>query len=393
MIFFTALARHPIYIGNCKKVHACAIYVCILHDNVVMTSLIYMYGRHGLLSDAKMIFDQSDERNIVSWNAMIAVYVQQGYVDDALNIYNLMKFYGVMPDKVTFISLLDTCKSSTALSQAKLIHMTILHSEIPTDTVMVTSLLNAYGKCGAVHTARALFDTMISKNIISWNAMIALYVQDDHGKESIQLFNDLQCQSIMPNKVTFIEIFSACCTLQKGKLLHTHFIHSGFVIDDVVASSIISMYGKCGSAMDAQEVFRQLHNHTTNSWNALIAAYGLNGNAEEAIELFKGMIHRGTIPDDITFVSLLAACSHAGLLYEGCLCFLLMYQEYGVKPTAEHYDCMVDLLCRVGLLDHAACLINKMPWKPTIIAWTSLLCSTENWQINDLDIRQYLACL
>ena len=102
----------------------------------------------------KMIFDQTDERSIVSWNAMIAVYVQQGYVADALNIYNLMKFYGVMPDKVTFISLLDMCKSSTALSQAKLIHMTILHSKISTDIVLVTSLLNAYGKCGAVHTAR-----------------------------------------------------------------------------------------------------------------------------------------------------------------------------------------------------------------------------------------------
>jgi pentatricopeptide repeat protein len=391
---FTTLGRGPIHIGKCKKVHSCAIYVCILHDNVIITSLIYMYGRHGLLYEAKMIFDRFDERNTVTWNAMITVFVQLGYKDDALNIYALMQFAGLMPDKVTFVSLLGTCNAAASLFQARVIHTTILYSRFSLDTVLITSLLNAYGKCGAVRVARELFDSMISKNIVSWNAMIASYVQDGNGGEAIRLFIEMQGQGILPNKVSFIEVHPACSTLQKGQLLHAQFVHGGFVMDDVVASSIISMYGRWGNVKDARKVFGELHNHTLNSWNALIAAYGLNGNAEEAAELFKGMVRQGTSPDDITFVSLLAACSHAGLLYEGHCYFLIMYQDYRIEPTAEHYDCMIDLLCRVGLLDHAACLISKMPCEPSIISWTSLLCSAENGQRGDSDtMMQQLLCL
>ena len=161
----------------------------------------------------------------------------------------------------------------------------------------------------------------------------------------------------------------------------------------MLGTTLVDTYAKCGLLEKAQQVLEELPVRDVVSWNALIAGCIQHRQYDEALNCYQLMQSKGPSPDSVTFIVLLTACSHAGLLYEGCLCFLLMYQEYGVKPTAEHYDCMVDLLCRVGLLDHAACLINKMPWKPTIIAWTSLLCSTENWQINNLDIRQYLACL
>lgn len=180
----------------------------------------------------------------------------------------------------------------------------------------------------------------------------------------------------MPDKLTFISVLSACAShvhLAKCKCIHACVVGSVFEVDLVVGNALLSMYGKCGSLDNAQSIFDKLPTRDVFSWNAMIAAHAQNGRSKLALQLLPSMQKEGVMPDKVTFVCLLAACSNAGLVDEGNDFFVSMQQDHGLTPDAEHFNCMINLLGRVGRLEEAEDLIHKMPFEPTPVSWLTLL--------------------
>jgi pentatricopeptide repeat protein len=199
---------------------------------------------------------------------------------------------------------------------------------------------------------------------VSWNAIIAGYSQSGHPREALAFFNEMQVQGIKPNSVTMVGVLPACAcadlfALEQGKQIHGHVIRSEFESDVSVCTALVDMYAKCGHIGMARKVFDKMSSRDVVSWNAMILGYGIHGHAEDALALFSQMQQLGTKPDHITFIGVLTACSHAGLVDEGWQYFGCMKSDYGLAPNMEHYGCLVDLLGRSGHLEEAHDIIKK----------------------------------
>lgn len=364
-----------------KRVHACILNSGSESDRFVGTALFNMYGKCGSMEDAQIMFDRVSGPNVVSWNAMIVLYTEHGQGKEALKLFAKMQQVEVIPDNVTFLNLLSACTSLASVTEGKRIHSCILDHGLEKDVLIRTALISMYGKCGNVDESARIFNKMPHLNIFSWNAMIAAYVQDERGRDALQVFDQMQLEGVMQDNVTFISSLSACAgtaALAEGKRIHVRIVGSECEVDVVMGNSLISMYGKCGSMRDAHRLFDEMPERNAVSWSAMIAAYSQHGHAKDSLQLFGEMQQRGVVPNSITFVCVLTACSHAGLLDEGCQFFTSMIRDYGIMPTVDHYNCMIDLLGRAGLLDEAEDLIKRMPDEPTVVSWTTLLGACRN---------------
>jgi pentatricopeptide repeat protein len=237
-------------------------------------------------------------------------------------------------------------------------------------------MVAGYAQNGKLEVARDLFDIMPERNLGSWNSMIAGYAQNGHWEESLELFFEMQKANVKADPATFASILSACASLEaleQGKCVHGYTIESGFVSDVSVGNALTTMYAKCGCIEDAKSVFDNISKKNSVSCNAMIAAYAQHGYGNEALQLFEQMKQTGMKPNHITFVGILSACSHAGLVEEGCYYFDSMSRDYCIAPGADHYACMVDLLGRAGRLDEADKLINEMPFDPDAAVLWALL--------------------
>eukprot|EP01018_Ginkgo_biloba_P012519 Gb_27057 [translate_table: standard] len=359
-----------------KCIHGYIIRSGFESDFVVVTALVDIYAKCGSIDLAREVFNKMPKRNTVSWNAMITGYAQNGNASEALSLFNEMQLQHVKPDMVTMVAVLPACANLSAVQQGKRSHGFIIKSGFESDVVISTSLIDMYAKCGSTETAYQLFDRMSKRNVVSWNAMIAGYAQNGHANEALTVFNQMQLQDIKPDLVTMVSVLPACAhlsALQQGKQVHGSIIRSEFVSVVVVGNALIDMYGKCGSIELARHLFDKMSYKTVVSWNAMIAGYGLHGHGEDALALFSQMQQEGIKPDHITFVSVLSACSHAGLVDDGWQYFNGMNHDYCVAPRVEHYACMVDLLGRSGFLDEAHDFIKKMPLEPNAVVWGALL--------------------
>lgn len=206
--------------------------------------------------------------------------------------------------------------------------------------------------------------------------MISMYEQQGQGLVALQLFEEMKREGVEPNKVTLVCILDACAScaaLTEGKQADTSIANSGYLLDNIVGTALINMYGKCGSLDDVWRIFEEIPERNVVLWTAMIAVHAQHGLGKQALELFGQMQAEGTQPDKVTFVSILAACSHAGLITEGCRCFVSMIQDFYISPIADHYVCLVDLLGRAGRLDEAEILINFKPVHPTLASYLALL--------------------
>lgn len=238
------------------------------------------------------------------------------------------------------------------------------------------AMIAGYAQNGKLRVARDLFDLMPQRNLGSWNSMIVGYAQSGHGEKSFELLFEMQMANVKADQATFASVLSACASLEaleQGKCVHGYIIESGFMSDVSVGNALITMYAKCGCIEDAKSVFDNISKKNYVSCNAMIAAYAQHGYGNEALQLFEQMKQTGMKPNHITFVGVLSACSHAGLVAEGCYYFHSMSRDYCIAPQADHYACMVDLLGRAGHLDEADKLINEMPFNPDAVVLGALL--------------------
>lgn len=364
-----------------KVLHHYVLQTDFKSDVVVCNALVDMYSKSNDLGEAQKLFDGMRERNVISWNSMITAYAQNGCGEKALDLFSQMQVDRVIPDSVTFATILAVFAQRENLCECRRIHFMIKYKGFDLDMVVATELINMYSECGSLKDAQMVFDRTLERDYVLWNAVIAAHVQHDDSHQALQLFDQMQNEGVIPNSGTFIIclfICTCCSALTKGKQLHIRILHSSVEFNNEVANALVDMYAECGSLQRAEVLFYQLCECKLKLWNAMIAAYAEHGKGKEAVVLFDKMQQGGFIPDEVTCLHLFSACSHSGLVNEGCYLLGLMDTHHGLTTTVGHYDCIIDLLGRAGQLNEAEDLIEKMPFKPTSVTWTSLLgaCKT-----------------
>lgn len=392
-------------------------------DSFVQTGLIRMYGSCGRVLDARLVFDKMSQRDVVAWSIMIDGYCQNGIFDDALSLFEEMKRSNVEPDEMILSTVLSACSRAKNLRYGKSIHEIIIQNNMLTDShlqsalitmyascksmdlaqdlydnllyknvVVSTAMVTGYSKLGNIDKAREIFDQMDEKDLICWSAMISGYAESEHPQKALELFDEMQLLGIKPDPVTILSVISACAnlgTLKKAKWAHKYVDTHGFDGTLPVNNALIDMYAKCGSLEGAREIFDRLSNKNVITWTSMISAFSIHGDAKSALKLFYRMENEKVEPNEVTFIGVLYACSHGGLVDEGCEIFSSMMNRYGIKPKSEHYSCMVDLFGRANLVREALEIVEQMPFAPNVVIWGSLMVACRI--LNELELGEFAA--
>ncbi|KAL2521449.1 Pentatricopeptide repeat-containing protein [Forsythia ovata] len=349
-------------------------------DVSVANTWIAGYSKCGDLFSAEMVFCGIglDALTVVSWNAMIGGC---GCVEEpvkAVGVYQRMILDGFRPDLCTILNLLLSCTQPSSLCYGMLIHAHGIKVGCHEDIAVLNTLISMYSKCGNVDMGRSVFSSMTERTPVSWTSMIGGYSAKGDLDEALSLFHAMEASGETPDFVTTIHLISACGqigALEVGKWIDNYTILMGLKSNVMVCNALLDMYAKCGSLIDAQELFGTMHGKTVVSWTTMIAGYALNGKTQEALDHFYRMLKLGLKPNHITFLAVLQACTHAGLLEKGREIFDMMIKVYGINPGLDHYACMTDLLGRQGKLKEALTFIQDMPLKPDAGIWGALLCA------------------
>lgn len=338
--------------------------------------MIAGYVRSKDMLEARKIFDGYVWRNDISWNTIIKGYVQEGKGSVALNLFNRMIIEGLKPTHFAVSSVLRACAGLSWLKVGMLLHGLIYRFGLEGNVVVCTSLIDMYCKCGVLVDACNIFDRMPERSIASWNAILTGLSKNALGEDCFRMFIEMLEFGMKPDHITFAVLLSstaALANLAQGKQLHGFVVKTQFGSDVYVETALIDVYAKCGSVDNARQIFDSMTERNTVSWSSMVIAYAQNGYGKEAVSLFEEMSTSGTRPDAITFVGVLMACSHSGLLDEGRRYFDIMQRVHGIEPDNTHYTSFVDLLGRAGYLKEAVKLINSMPVKPDAAIWGALL--------------------
>ncbi len=350
---------------------------CGFESNIfVQTSLVDMYAKCGSMEDAWNVFDNMGSRVVASWNAMILGLVKCRQGQKVLELFQQMHLEGVQPDPVTFVGVLNACASIGALDEGRRVHEQIIHSGCESDVFVSSSLVNMYAKCGSMKDSWSVFNKMPLRNVVTWNAIIFGYVKFGQGHKALELFQQMQREGVQPGPVTFAGVLNACASivaLEEGRDVHEQVIQSGCESNAFVGTSLVDMYVKCGSMEDALRVFNKLPSLNVVSWTAMLKGYAIHGHGKEALGHFERMCEEGVEVNGVTFVCLLSACSHVGLVDEGLHFFESMGSVYSIAAAVEHYSCMVDLLGRAGHLQKAEDIIKVMSCEQSIVVWKALV--------------------
>ncbi|MQL97159.1 hypothetical protein Taro_029844 [Colocasia esculenta] len=340
-------------------------------DLFVTNGLISMCCRCGNLASARRLFDRFLEKDLVSWNAMIGGYASRGEMRQAQELFD------EMPERDAFswaIMIDGYGKKAMDVDSARR-----LFDCLPDrDLVCWNSMIDGYAGVGRMDDARELFEMMPTQNVISWSILIDGYVNHGDPKEALILFQQMLRQGIRADKVCAVGAISACAqlgALDLGRWVHFYLRKNKVLLDIVVQTALVDMYMKCGSLDHARMVFESMSDRNVISWNAMIVGLGTNGHGEKALELFFRMEREGAAMDDLTFLGVLSACTHAGLVDEGLSIFHRMKGDFGIEPSIEHYGCLVDLLGRAGRLAEAKNVLDTMPVEANPALWGSLLAS------------------
>ncbi|XP_020550096.1 pentatricopeptide repeat-containing protein At2g34400 [Sesamum indicum] len=363
----------------------------MLLDFHVVHSLITMYSRCREMGFARRAFDEMSERDSVSWNSIISGYSRLGFAREAVEMFGEMREGGLEPDEMTLVSVLGACGDLGDLNLGRWIEDYVMEKGLELNSYTGSALINMYGKCGELESARKVFNNMKRKEVVTWNAMITGYAQNGQSDETLLLFDAMKEAGPEPNEITLIAVLSACASigaLDLGKWIDEYATKRGLQHNIYVATALVDMYSKCGNLEYASRVFENMPQKNEVSWNTMISAHALHGRAEEALALFQRMLveEKAACPDDITFVGVLSACVHAGLLEEGRQFFNSMTSTFGLTPKVEHYSCMVDLLSRAGRVYEAWDFIQKMPQKPDEILLGALLGACQ--KVKNVDIGE-----
>ncbi|RYR43055.1 hypothetical protein Ahy_A08g039488 [Arachis hypogaea] len=345
------------------------------HQNVT-TALMVALSKCKEMDDAFSIFSLNQGvRDVVSWTAMVTGYLQNDRVDRAIDLFSRMRKEGVKPNHFTYSAIL-TVQHIAFVSQ---IHAEVIKTNYENSSSVGTALLDAFVKMGSTNDARKVFDRIEAKDIIAWSAILVGYTQTGETADAVKIFLQLTREGIKPNEYTFSSIINACAapmaSVEQGKQFHACAIKMRLNNALCVSSALVTMYAKRGNIESAHEVFKRQQERDLVSWNSMISGYAQHGQANKALEVFIKMQKQNMEMDVVTFVGVISACAHAGLVDKGEKYFNIMINDHHISPTVEHYSCMIDLYSRAGRLEKAIDIINGMPFTPGATIWRTLLAA------------------
>ncbi|KAJ0701526.1 putative tetratricopeptide-like helical domain superfamily [Helianthus annuus] len=395
--------------------------------NTMVSGFAFNYDCDGAVEMFKRMEVDGWEPNLVTWTSLLSSHSRCGYYLETLRLYNVMRSKGSKSSAESLAVVVSACNDCNTFNKIKELHGYVVTVGFEDYLFVKNSLLCAYGRHGVLEAAEKLFTEIKNKSLVSWNALISLYAQvglcdaafstflnlknskkhlvpnviswsavingfasNGRPDESLKLFRKMQLAKVNPNVITISTILSVCADLSAivfGKEMHGYIIRNLMNADLLVVNGLINMYAKCGILKAAYITFKNIKHKDLCSWNTMIKGYGMHGFGKRALEIFKQMINDGNKPDGVTFISLLSACSHAGLVNDGSKLFEQMKPEFGIEPEIEHYACMVDLLGRAGLFKEASEVAKKMPLQPNVCVWGALLNSSRMHKSSDLDER------
>nr|XP_048320663.1 pentatricopeptide repeat-containing protein At3g53360, mitochondrial isoform X3 [Ziziphus jujuba var. spinosa] len=362
-----------------KQMHGICIKFGLGRNIFAGCSLCDMYGKCGLLESAKRVFYNIDRPDLVSWNAIISGCANSGDVNEAISFFTQARGMGLVPNDVTLLSLLSACTSPLAVRQGRQVHSYLIKMGFDLNIPVCNTLLTMYAKCSVLFDAFKVFeDIRNAADSVSWNAIMSACMQHNQPGDVFRLMKLMLISTIKPDHVTLSNAVAASAEIaseEVGNQVHCFSVKSGLVSNVSVINSLIDMYTKCGSLENAQKLFDLMENPDVVSWSSLIMGYAQFGYGEKAIQLFIMMRGLGVKPNEVTFVGVLTACSHIGMIEEGWQIYRTMEKKYGIVPTKEHCSCMVDLLARAGFLNEAEDFIQQMEFDPDIVVWKTLLAA------------------
>ncbi|PQQ17745.1 pentatricopeptide repeat-containing protein [Prunus yedoensis var. nudiflora] len=364
-----------------------------LRNEVTWCSFLFAQTNSSQFDVARHVFSMMPRRVEIAWNIMIVGYARYGEVESCLDLLKEMKESLCQPDQWTFSALMNACAEALEFWHGCMVHALTIKSgwssaaevknsvlsfyaelgfhgsavKIFESTGILTqvswnAMIDTYMKQGNTHEALLVFQRAPEKNIVSWTSMISGYAGNGHGDEAAKFFVDMVRSGVQPDDFTFGAVLYACSSLAvlgHGKMVHGIILHYGFHAYVFIGNGLVNMYAKCGDLQGSVRAFSDILQKDLVSWNAMLFAFGLHGQAIRALQVFKEMVENGVKPDNVTFIGLLMTCSHNGLIEESRVLFETMGSVYGISPEMEHVACMVDMLGRSGYLAEAKELVDK----------------------------------
>lgn len=406
-----------------KNLHARIIKTGLDQCGPLPNTLVDVYGKCGLVKDALHMFDETPRRDHVSWASILTAHNQANLSHLTLSMFpNMLKHDGLVPDHFVLASLVKACARLGAIWQGKQVHALFVVSPFRDDDVVKSSLVDMYAKCGLPDDAHAVFDAILLKNPVSWTAMISGYARSGRKSDAIELFNKIPVRNLFswtalisglvqsgngadafclfigmrregvdiidPLVLSSIVGASAnLAVLELGKQIHGLIIVLGYESCLFISNALLDMYAKCSNILAAKEIFIRMQQRDVVSWTSMIVGAAQHGQAQDALALYDEMLSAGVKPNEVTFVGLIYACSHVGLVSKGRHLFKSMSEDYAIRPSLQHYTCFLDLLGRSGYLDEAESLITLMPFKPDEPTWAALLSACKHHNNIEMGIR------
>ncbi|ESQ27602.1 hypothetical protein EUTSA_v10018358mg [Eutrema salsugineum] len=362
---------------NGMLIHGLAMKSGLDKDAYVAPSLVEMYAQFGTLQCAQKVFDEIPIRSSVLWGVLMKGYLKFSKDPEVFRLFYLIRDTGFGFDALTLICLVKACGNVFAAKEGKSVHgLSIRRSFVDQSGYLQASIVDMYVKCRLLDNARKLFSRSVDRNVVMWTTLISGFAKCERSIEAFDMFRQMLGESILPNQCTLAALLVSCSSLgspRHGKSVHGYMIRKEIEMDALNFTSFIDMYARCGNIQMARKVFDVMPERNVISWSSMINAFGINGMFKEALDCFDKMISQNLVPNSVTFVSLLSACSHSGNVKEGWKQFELMTRDYGIVPEEEHYACMVDLLGRAGEIREAKSFIDSMPVKPMTSVWGALL--------------------
>lgn len=362
-----------------KELHSWVIRSGLAVDLSVGCSLIDMYAKFGLIEDSRKVFNGMSDHNVMSWTALISGYVRGGGQEqerEAIRLFCDMLQGSVTPNCFTFAGVLKACANLPDFGFGEQLHGQTIKLGLSAIDCVGNALVNMYARSGRMECARKCFDILFEKNLVSCSADVGASVKNLNSEDALN--SEIEYTGIGASSFAYASLLSgAACvgSIGKGEQIHALVVKLGFGTDLCVNNALISMYSKCGNKEAALQVFNGMEDHNVITWTSIINGFAKHGFATKALELFHEMLETGVKPNDVTYIAVLSACSHVGLIDEAWKHFTSMRNNHGIVPRMEHYACMVDLLGRSGLLSEAIEFINSMPFDADALVWRTFLGS------------------
>lgn len=337
--------------------------------------LIRMFTLCGSVKEATHVFDNIPMPTVFTWQALITAYALNGNAMQAIEVYQAMQMSNVVPDQYIFVSVLKACAKAECLDEGKLIHAQIVVSLLKSNAYVDNTLIDMYAKCHSLKDAHFVFDRVLYKDVVTWTAIIAGYGDHGHNLEAIVLFQQMQCEGMTPNSVTYISIFKACSEVMmqsRGSFLHACMSGSDVVCDITLGNTLVAMYGKCRRLRDAFEMLKWMPKKDIVTWNVLIAANVQYGHCHEALLMYQNLQKLGFKPDDVTFVSILRACSCISALERGKLIHVDIVDS-GLESLLFVRNALIDMYGKCGHLKDAYAVFRRSFLKIDIVTWNTLI--------------------